>query len=84
VLGTANGQQGAGARQWAASTPNLLNVAVTRAKCRLYVIGNASAWNKQAYLRELYRMLPMRPVESQTFSTVDASKVRPIRWGVKA
>jgi len=64
VLGTAAGKNGAGARHWVASTPNLLNVAVTRAKYRLYVIGNVGAWGGLAHFRELYRALPVRPVES--------------------
>ncbi|PPK93740.1 AAA domain-containing protein [Kineococcus xinjiangensis] len=34
-----------GARRWAAMTPNLLNVAVTRAKDRLVVVGDWSAWH---------------------------------------
>jgi len=63
VLGTAPGPSGAGARHWAASKPNLLNVAVTRAKCRLYVIGNADAWGGLAYFDELHRALPVRQVE---------------------
>lgn len=62
VLGTAPGQAGSGARGWAASKPNLLNVAVTRAQCRLYVIGDASQWGGLDYFRELLDALPERSV----------------------
>ncbi len=60
ILGTAPGDKGEGARQWAASKPNLLNVAVTRAKSRLYVIGDSSQWGKQNYFRTLLAALPIR------------------------
>lgn len=57
VLGTAPGQIGSGARGWAARKPNLLNVAVTRAQCRLYVIGDASQWGGLDYFRELNSLI---------------------------
>jgi superfamily I DNA and/or RNA helicase len=47
-----------GARRWAAGKPNLLNVAVSRAKRRLYVIGNRSAWSSQRYFDVLSAKLP--------------------------
>jgi hypothetical protein len=43
VLGAPLAQQ-EGARKWAGSQPNLLNVAVTRAKEAIYVIGNETLW----------------------------------------
>ncbi|HIW61279.1 MAG TPA: hypothetical protein H9881_02375 [Candidatus Stackebrandtia excrementipullorum] len=42
VLGGEPGNSGA--LKWAAEKPNLLNVAVSRAKRRLYIIGNSSRW----------------------------------------
>ncbi|MGU3777829.1 AAA domain-containing protein [Burkholderia metallica] len=42
----------AASANWAASKPNLLNVAVTRAKHRLYVVGDASLWGGLKYFSE--------------------------------
>jgi hypothetical protein len=60
VLGTAPGLMGAGARVWASSKPNLLNVAITRAKFRLYVIGNAVEWGDRDNFNTLAQALPHR------------------------
>lgn len=48
-----------GARNWAGGRPNLLNVAVTRAKERLYVIGNRSLWREAGLFRELDVRFPI-------------------------
>jgi hypothetical protein len=58
VLGT--GPENAGARSWAAQKPNLLNVAVSRAKRRLYVIGNRESWRGLPHFGVLARSLPVR------------------------
>jgi hypothetical protein len=42
-----------GARDWAAGTPNILNVAVSRAKQNFYVVGSYGAWAGAGYCREL-------------------------------
>lgn len=59
VLGAPMSSQ-IGARRWASSTPNILNVMVSRAKSRLYVIGSHSAWSGVGYFAELARRVPTR------------------------
>jgi hypothetical protein len=49
-----------GARAFATRTPNLLNVAVTRARRRLYVIGDRTAWAREPHFDVLARNLSAR------------------------
>lgn len=44
VLGSAAGRKGAGSRNWAGQAPNILNVALTRAKKRVYIVGSIADW----------------------------------------
>lgn len=48
-----------GARRFATREPNLLNVAVTRAKRRLYVIGNRDTWGNEPYFNVLAARIPV-------------------------
>lgn len=45
-----------GAANWASQKPNLLNVAVTRAKYRFIAIGDKDIWLKQAYFNQLTKL----------------------------
>ncbi|RPK40694.1 RecBCD enzyme subunit RecD [Streptomyces sp. ADI92-24] len=56
VLGA--GGDRAGPRVWAASTPNLLNVAVSRARRRLFVVGDHDTWRGHQHFDVLARQLP--------------------------
>lgn len=47
-----------GAKQWAAKKPNLLNVAVSRARRRLYVVGDRTSWAQHPYFSVLAEHLP--------------------------
>lgn len=40
-----------GAAHWVSQTPNLLNVAVTRARYRLYIVGDKKLWRQHSYFK---------------------------------
>ena len=52
LLGAPKDEQ-QGARNWAGAMPNIFNVAVSRAKQNLYVVGSHSAWFGAGYAREM-------------------------------
>ena len=56
VLGAPHPTQ-TGARGWAGGRPNLLNVAVTRAKEAIYVVGNRQLWREAGLFKELDRQV---------------------------
>ena len=47
-----------GARNWAGYPPNLANVAVSRAKEALYVVGNRELWRMHGSFRTVNDRLP--------------------------
>ena len=57
LLGAPKASQN-GARNWAGGSPNIVNVAVSRAKQNLYVVGSHGAWSGAGHFLELARSLP--------------------------
>jgi hypothetical protein len=57
-----------GAKRWAASEPNLVNVAASRAKERLYVIGDLAAWSSYNYFDVMAEALAAETYRSSTTS----------------
>jgi hypothetical protein len=58
ILVLGGSSENGGAREWAVSKPNLLNVAVTRAKRRLYVIGDRNDWKQRKLFCDVIELLP--------------------------
>ncbi|HVW69196.1 MAG TPA: AAA domain-containing protein, partial [Steroidobacteraceae bacterium] len=57
VLGAADPSLG-GSRRWAGNSPNLLNVAVSRAQRRLYVVGSRTVWRDAGVFEVLNLSIP--------------------------
>ena len=76
VLGTATDQ--ARSRNWASKTPNLLNVAVTRARRRLVVIGDYRNWSKHRNFEVLAAY--GGNVQGSLLKVVDVSGQSPGSW----
>lgn len=51
-----------GAAEWASSKPNLLNVALTRAKKGVFVVGSADIWASKKYFSEASRKLSLHDI----------------------
>lgn len=58
ILILGGSSENGGAREWAVSKPNLLNVAATRAKRRLYVIGDRNDWKQRKLFCDVIELLP--------------------------
>ncbi|WP_283606893.1 DEAD/DEAH box helicase [Faecalispora anaeroviscerum] len=53
-------QSGKGAAHWVGMKPNIINVAVSRAKYRLGVIGDYDLWKSIPYVKDICRILPLQ------------------------
>ncbi|MGN4188931.1 DEAD/DEAH box helicase [Burkholderia gladioli] len=51
-------ERGAGAVSWASGKPNILNVALTRAKHRFFVLGDGAIWGDKRYFNRAKLHLP--------------------------
>lgn len=67
VLGAPESAQ-ARARSWAANSPNIINVAVSRAQQNLYVVGSRGAWSGIGHAVELGSLGSRGAAEHQTVS----------------
>lgn len=55
-LGVASNGENMGAVNWACERPNILNVAVTRSKKNLYIIGDKNIWADKSFFKTAYEI----------------------------
>ncbi len=73
VLGSTPGEAGKRQRRWAASPVNLINVAVTRARRDLVVIGNYEEWTAEPVFRLVSEHLKRETTEPVDVTVFDKS-----------
>ncbi|MCP5362352.1 MAG: ATP-binding protein [Rickettsiaceae bacterium] len=54
-----------GAINWASDTPNILNVALTRAKYKFFVIGNYKLWSSKPHFQDLATVIPLTRISNE-------------------
>lgn len=64
VLGCDENNQGGAT--WAASKPNLLNVALTRAKKHIFVVGDPAVWQDKCFFNDVAKKLPLHSPITET------------------
>jgi hypothetical protein len=70
----AQGNKFKGARAWAGSMPNIVNVAVTRAKSNLYVVGNKEEWRGAGFFMPMIRSLEDLDMEIKAANSLPAAE----------
>ena len=54
-----------GAINWASNIPNILNVALTRAKYKFFVIGNYKLWSSKPHFQDLATVIPLTKITNE-------------------
>ena len=49
----------------ASDTPNILNVALTRAKYKFFVIGNYKLWSSKPHFQDLATVIPLTKITNE-------------------